>query len=159
GAAAGPVRPHAPSRGAVRPGPARGRAAVGVAPVPTDPGPVSAALVATSTPQGGDVQAHAGVATRARGPQAGPIHRRGSPLGGCAHSVIPGPFPRRVPARPNLDLAPLPPRVQAALARRGSPDQPGPDPPDPAPGRRPDAEEGGGRPLGSGDRAGVRPGR
>src|SRR5271156_4550201 len=86
GPAAGPVRPHAPSRGAVRPGPAGGRAAVGVAPVPTDPGPVSAALVATSPPKGRDVQAHAGVATRARGRQAGPIHRRGSALGGCDHS-------------------------------------------------------------------------
>src|SRR5579862_6232925 len=82
GAAAGPVRPHAPSRGALRPGPARGCAAVGVSPVPTDPGPVSAARVATSPPEGGDVQAHAGVATRTCGPQTFPIHRGGSALGG-----------------------------------------------------------------------------
>src|SRR5205807_10668674 len=80
GAAAGPVRPHAPSRGAVRPGPAGGRATVGVAPVLTDPGAVSAALIATSPPEGGDVQAPAGVATRARGPRASPLHRRGSAL-------------------------------------------------------------------------------
>src|SRR5436190_21034809 len=72
GAAAGPVRPPAPSPGAVRPGPAGGRAAVGVATVPADPGPVRAALVAGRPPEGGDVQAQAGVAGRARGPPAGP---------------------------------------------------------------------------------------
>src|SRR5438105_5377065 len=82
GAAAGPVRPPAPSRGGVRSGPAGGRAAVGVAPVPADPGPVSAALVVASPPEGGDVPAHAGVAARPRGPQAGPVHRRGPALGG-----------------------------------------------------------------------------
>ena len=43
GAAAGPVRPPAPPPGAVRPGPAGGRAAVGVAAVAADPGPLPAA--------------------------------------------------------------------------------------------------------------------
>src|SRR4029077_14029001 len=70
GAAAGPVRPPAPPRGAVRPGPAGGRAAVGVAPVPPASRPGSAALVAASAPEGGDVPAHAGVAARARRPRA-----------------------------------------------------------------------------------------
>src|SRR5437764_6173832 len=75
GAAAGPVRPHAPSRSGVRPGPTGGRAVVGVAPVPTDTGPVSAARVVASPPEGGDVQAHSGVAPRARGPRTDPLHR------------------------------------------------------------------------------------
>ena len=39
------------------------------------------------------------------------------------------------------DRAHLPPRVQDALARGRPPDQPGPEPPDAAPGRRADAEE------------------
>src|ERR1700731_4393041 len=75
GAAAGSVRPHAPSCGAVRPGPAGGRAAVGVAPVPTDPGSVSAAFVAASPTEGGDIPAHARVAAHARHPRADPLRR------------------------------------------------------------------------------------
>src|SRR5438270_12141546 len=93
GAAGGPVRPHAPSGSGVRPGPAGGRAAVGVASVPADPGPVSAALVVAGPPEGGDVPAAAGVAARARSPHAGPIHRRGSALGGRDHPGIAGTIP------------------------------------------------------------------
>ena len=118
-----------------------------------------AALAVAGPAEGRDVPAHAGVAARARRPQAGPVRRRGPALGGRVHPGVPGAVPRRVPARPNPDRAHLPPRVQAAVARRRPPDQPGPEPPDPAPGRRPDAEEGGGRPAGRGDRAGLRPGR
>ena len=159
GAAAGPVRPAAPPPGAVRPGPAGGRAAVGVAAVPADPGPLSAALVVAGPAAGGDVPAHAGVAARARRPQAGPVRRRGPALGGRVHPGVPGAVPRRGPARPHPDPAHLPPRVPDAVARRRPPDQPGPEPPDPAPGRRPDAEEDGGRPAGGGGRAGLRPDR
>src|SRR5947208_2101683 len=143
------VRPHAQSRGEVRPGPAGGRAPVGVAPIATDPRPVSAARVATSPPEGGDVPPPAGVATRARGPQADLLHRRGSALGGRDHPGIPGTIPRRVLARWNPDLAHLPPRVQAAVDRRGPPDHTFSEPADQAPGRRPDAEEGRGRAAGS----------
>ena len=57
------------------------------------------------------------------------------------------------------DAAHLPPRVQDAVARRRPPDQPGPEPADAAPGRRPDAEEGGARAAGGGGRADLRPDR
>src|SRR5207245_2840128 len=76
GAPAGPVRPHAPPPGAVRPGPAGGRAAVGVAPVPADAGSISPALVAAGPAEGRDVPTHAGVAARARRPPADAVRRR-----------------------------------------------------------------------------------
>ena len=89
---------------AVRPGPAGDRAAVGVAAVAADPGPVPAALVVAGPPEGRDVPAHAGVAAHARRPQAGPVRRRGPALGGRVHPGVPGAVPRRGPARPILTL-------------------------------------------------------
>ncbi len=118
-----------------------------------------AALVVPGPAEGRDVPGHAGVAAHARRPAAGPVRRRGPALGGRVHPGVPGAVPRRGPARPDPDRAHLPPRVPDALARGRPPDQPGPEPPDAAPGRRPDAEEDGGRPAGGGGRADLRPGR
>src|SRR5207302_2861592 len=139
--------------GAVRPGPAGGRAAVGVPPVPADPGAVPPALVAAGPAEGRDVPGHAGVAARARRPPADPVRRRGPALGGRLHPGVPGAIPRRGPARPDPDRAHLPPRVPDTLARPRPPDQPGPEPPEPAPGRRPDAAEDGGRSAGGAGRS------
>src|SRR5215831_16434792 len=77
GAAASPVRPAGPSAGAVRPGPARDRAAVGIAAVAADHGPLSRPLVVAGSPEGGDVPGDAGVATHARRPGARAGRRRG----------------------------------------------------------------------------------
>ena len=103
-------------------------------------------LVAAAGPaEGRDVPGHAGVAAHARRPEADPVRRRGPALGGRVHPGVPGAVPRRGPARLDPHPAHLPPRVPDALARGRPPDQPGPEPPHPAPGRRPDAEEGRGR--------------
>src|SRR5215472_12201066 len=73
GAAAGPVRPAGPSAGAVWPGPARDHAAVGVAAVAADPGPLSRPFVVAGSAEGGNLSGHAGVAAHARRPEAGPV--------------------------------------------------------------------------------------
>ena len=97
--------------------------------------------------------------TRVRRAEAGPVRRRGPALGGRVHPGVPGAVPRRGPARPHPDLAHLPPRVPDAVARGRPPDQPGPEPPHAAPGRRPDAEEDGDAAAGGGGRADLRPDR
>ncbi len=52
-----------------------------------------------------------------RRPQAGPVRRRGSALGGRVHPGVPGAVSCRRPARPDPDRAHLPPRVPDAVAR------------------------------------------
>src|SRR5262245_24170536 len=89
GAAAGPARPAGPSAGAVWPGPARARAAVGVAAVAADPGPLSCPVVVAGSAEGGDVSGHAGLAAHARRPAASPARRRGSALGRRVHPGVP----------------------------------------------------------------------
>ena len=146
GAAAGPVRPAAPPPGAVRPGPAGDRAAVGVAAVAAD--------ARTASPRSSLSPARQREETframlewlhtrAARRPvlfvvedlhwvDASTLEFLGQFLAEGLHDSHPHP-------------AHLPPRVPDALARGRPPDQPGPEPPDAAPGRRPDAEEDGGR--------------
>ena len=94
-----------------------------------------------------------------RRPAAGPVHRRGSALGGRIDPGVPGAVHRRVPERLYLDPAHFPPRVQDAVARRRSSDQASAEPTHPAPGRRADAEEDRGLAAGSGGRASLRPRR
>src|SRR5262245_53541229 len=85
GAAAGPVRPAGPSVGAAWPGPARDRAAVGVAAVAADPGPLSRPVVVAGPAEGGNVSGHARVAAHPRRPEASLVRRRGPALGGRLH--------------------------------------------------------------------------
>ena len=145
GAAAGPVRPAAPPPGAVRPGPAGDRAAVGVAAVAADHGPLPAARRCPPARQREETframleWLHTRAARRPvlfvvedlHWVDASTLEFLGQFLAEGLHDSDPDP-------------AHLPPRVPDALARGRPPDQPGPEPPDAAPGRRPDAEEDGG---------------
>ena len=72
---------------------------------------------------------------------AGPVHRRGSALGGRVHAGVPGTVPRGGPARLHPDAAHLPPRVHDAVARRRSPDDAGTESAHAASGGRPDEDE------------------
>ena len=100
-AAGGPVRPAGPPPGAVRPGPAGDRAAVGVAPVPADRTtafPRSACRPARQREE--TFRALLEWLHTCAEPTAGPVRRRGPALGGRVHPGVPGAVPRRGPARP-----------------------------------------------------------
>ena len=125
GAAAGAVRPDASPPGAVRSGPAGNRPAVGVAAVAADPGPLPAAVAVAGPPAGRNLSNDAGLAAHARRPEADPVHRRGSALGGRVDAGVPGAVPRGGPARLHPDAAHLPSRVQDAVAGGRPPDHPG----------------------------------
>ena len=130
---------------------------MGGALVAADPGPLPAAYAVAGPTAGRDVPGPAGVAAHARRPQAGAVRRRGPALGGCVHVGVPGAVPGRGPARLHPHGADFPPRVQDAVAGRRPSDQPGPEPTDAAPGRRPDAAKDGCGGAGGAGRAGVRP--
>src|SRR6516165_10166820 len=116
GAAASPLRPFAPTPGELSPGATGDHAAVGVAAVAADAGPLSPALPVAGPAEGRNVPGDAGLAAHAGRPQADPVRRRGPALGRCVHPGVPGAVPRRGPARLDPHPSHLLPRVPDALA-------------------------------------------
>ena len=127
--------------------------------VAADRGALPPVVFAAGPAERGDVPGHVGVAAHVRRPETDPVRCRGPALGGRVHPGVPGAVPRRGPERLHPHSAYFPPRVQDAVACRRPPDQPGLEPPHPAPGRRPDAGEDRGLAAGIGGGAGLRSGR